>query len=210
MMIDAMTEETEKSGTGPRQQRGPTKKGPARADPESLARAAYWYLERFATSRENLRRVLMRRVEKAARAYGSDRDAGAADIDAIIKRLSGGGLLDDGAYAQARARSMRAAGKPAQAIKWALAGKGVAEEAINQAIAAIDDENAGEGQDADFRAAARFAKRRRLGPYRDAEKRDAFRQKDMAALARAGFRYGVAERIVKAESLEAPKEEKDI
>jgi regulatory protein len=222
MMADAMTEKSKKSSAkkkrqqrgpaekGPRQQRGPAKKGPARADPQSLIRAAYWYLERFATSAENLRRVLMRRVEKAARAYDLDRAAGAADIDAIIRRLIRDGLLDDGAYAQARVRSMRAAGKPARAIEWALAGKGVGEETIDQAIAAIDKENAGEGQEADFRAALHFAKRRRLGPYRDAAQRQERKQKDMAALARAGFSYGVAERIIKAESLEAPEEEEDI
>ncbi len=94
MMVDAMTENAKK------------KRGPTKADPESLARAAYWYLERFATSAENLRRVLMRRGEKAARAHGSDRDDGAAFVDAIIRRLRGDGLLDDGAYAEARAAGL--------------------------------------------------------------------------------------------------------
>ncbi len=210
MMTDAMTEETKKSGKGPRQHRDPNKKGPAKADPESLSRAAYWYLERFATSAENLRRVLMRRVEKAARAPGaqdSDRGDGAAAIDDIIKRLVRDGLLDDAAYAEARVRSMRAAGKPAKAIKWALAGKGVAAEVAEQAVATIDAETAREGEDANFRAAVKFAKRRRLGPYRDPEKRDACRQKDLAALARAGFGYGLAERIIKADSAAEPAEE---
>ncbi len=197
-MADAMTEKTKKQ------------RGPAKADPESLSRAAYWYLERFATSAENLRRVLMRRVEKAARAHATDRadrDDGAAVVDAIIRRLRGDGLLDDAAYAQARARVLRTAGKPARAIKWTLAGKGVGAETIDRAIAAVDAENAGDGEDADFRAAVRFAKRRRLGPYRDPGSvgKEARQKKDMAALARAGFSYGVAERVVKAPSRQEPE-----
>ncbi len=194
-MADAMTERTEK------------KRGPAKADPESLARAAYWYLERFATSAENLRRVLMRRVEKSAIAHATDRDAAAAFVDAIIRRLLDDGLLDDGAYAEARARVLRAAGKPAQTIKWVLAGKGVGTEIIDRAIAAIDAENAGDGEDADFQAAVLFAKRRRLGPYRDpaGAGKEARHKKDMAALARAGFSYGVAERIVKTRSRQEPE-----
>ncbi len=188
-MADAMTEKTRK------------KRGPAKADPESLARAAYWYLERFATSAENLRRVLMRRVEKSAIAHGTERADGATAIDAIIRRLSDDGLLDDAAYAEARVRSLRAAGKSARAIKWALAGKGVEAETVNRAIFAVDAENSPDGEDADFRAAVKFAKRRRLGPYRDptGAGKEARQKKDMAALARAGFSYGLAERIIKAE-----------
>ncbi len=210
MMADAMTEKTGK------------KRGPAKADPENLSRAAYWYLERFATSAENLRRVLMRRIEKSAIAHGTDRDDGAAVVDAIIRRLRGDGLLDDAAYAEARARVLRAAGKPARAIKWTLAGKGVKAETVNRAIAAVDAENACDGEDADFRAAVKFAKRRRLGPYRDPARdpgdtgkearqkrasasKEARQKKDLAALARAGFSYGVAEKIVKTRSREEPE-----
>ncbi len=195
MMTDAMTEKTRK------------KRGPAKADPENLARAAYWYLERFATSAENLRRVLMRRVEKSVIAHGVSRQDGAAAIDAIIRRLLDDGLLDDGAYAQARARVLRAAGKPARAIKWALAGKGVAAEVAERAIIAVDAESGRAGEEADFRAAVRFARRRRLGPYRDPARRQERKGKDLAALARAGFSYGLAERIIKAESREVLEEE---
>ncbi len=48
-------------------------------------------------------------------------------------------------------------------------------------------------------AAARYA-RRRLGPFRAAPEREGHRQRDLAALARAGFGYSVARRIIAAES----------
>jgi regulatory protein len=56
-----------------------------------------------------------------------------------------------------------------------------------------------EGEDGDEAAAARaLARRRRLGPYRPGE-RAPYRDKDLAALARAGFRYDVARAVVDGE-----------
>ena len=60
----------------------------------------------------------------------------------------------------------------------------------------------------DFAAAVALAKRRRLGPFNMRGDRDARREKDMAALARAGFGVGVAARVIDAETaddLEAMK-----
>jgi len=206
-----MTEEAMNESAGePEKKKERKRKGPAKADAASLERAAYWYLERFATSRENLRRVLMRRVEKSAIAYRTDRQAGAETVAALIGKLSEQGLLDDAAYAEARVRTLRDQGKAARAIRWSLAQKGVAAEIIGQAIEAIDAENETEGGDADFRAAVRYAKRRRLGPFRDPgkargkeareENARKQKQKDLAALARAGFSYGLAEKVVCAET----------
>jgi regulatory protein len=42
------------------------------------------------------------------------------------------------------------------------------------------------------------ARRRRLGPYRPAE-RATFREKDLAALARAGFGFALARSVIDAE-----------
>ena len=43
-----------------------------------------------------------------------------------------------------------------------------------------------------------FARRRKLGPFRPGE-RAPYRDKDLAAMARAGFRFDVARRIVEGE-----------
>ena len=45
-------------------------------------------------------------------------------------------------------------------------------------------------------AARAYAKRRRLGPYRRPDLRAAHRDRDLAALARAGFAYGLARRVI--------------
>ena len=86
------------------------RRAPRKITPEYLDRAALHYLERYASSAENLRRVLMRKVERAARVHDTDRDAAAAWIDALLGRYRDAGLLDDRAYALGRARALHGRG----------------------------------------------------------------------------------------------------
>ncbi|HZW47967.1 MAG TPA: regulatory protein RecX, partial [Microvirga sp.] len=53
-------------------------------------------------------------------------------------------------------------------------------------------------EDDEERAARAFARRRKLGPYRPGE-RVPYRDKDLAAMARAGFRFDVARSIIDGE-----------
>jgi regulatory protein len=48
-----------------------------------------------------------------------------------------------------------------------------------------------------------LARRRRLGPYRPEADREARREKDLAALARAGFGYDIARTVIEASDIEA-------
>ncbi len=169
---------------------------PRKATAKSLENAALWYLTRFGTSAANLERVLARRVERSARHHGTDREEGMASIGQLIARYRRSGLLDDRAYAIARARTLNRRGKPVKAITFALRAKGVTGEDIGEALSALKDRDA----DPDMGAAARYARRRRLGPFRAAPEREEHRQRDLAALARAGFGYDVARRIIEAES----------
>ncbi len=63
------------------------RRGPHKASEASLWRAAVGYLRRSASSADNLERVLRRRVERSARAHGTDRDEGAAAVREIMRRL---------------------------------------------------------------------------------------------------------------------------
>ena len=68
---------------------------PKKATARHLENVALWYLQRFAASAESLRRVLLRRVEKSARAHGTDREEGAALVENIVARFRASGLIDD-------------------------------------------------------------------------------------------------------------------
>lgn len=169
---------------------------PRKATAKSIENAALWYLTRFATSAANLERVLARRVERSARHHGTDREEGREFIARLIARYRRSGLLDDRAYAIARAGTLNRRGKPVKAITFALRAKGIASEDIDEALLALEDQ----GGDPDMAAAARYARRRRLGPFRAAPERQERRERDLAALARAGFGYDVARRVIGAET----------
>jgi regulatory protein len=158
-------------------------------DETVLADWALAYLGRFASSAENLRRVLMRRVR---RRYGTDRaevQALMPAIDGLVARFRGAGLLDDDAYATGAARSLHRRGDSKRAIAARLHAKGVAPPIVRTALDRLAD---GDG-DPDLAAALRFARRRRLGPYRV---RDGDPARELAAFARAGFSRAIAERIL--------------
>ncbi|TCS64974.1 regulatory protein RecX [Varunaivibrio sulfuroxidans] len=166
--------------------------------PRYLENAALYYLERFASSAANLRAVLMRKVVKSAYHHGADPKEGETWVDALIARFVASGLLDDRAYAEARVASLRRQGNSARAIRAKLLQKGVDGELIEEAL---KKHGAGEelsAQDEEFEAALRFARRRRLGSFAPAATRAVRRDKDMAALARAGFSYDTARRIIDA------------
>ncbi|HVG81656.1 MAG TPA: RecX family transcriptional regulator [Methylomirabilota bacterium] len=169
----------------------------APATGERLEAAAIRYLERYAASARHLERLLLNKVRRSAEAHGTDAEAGAAFVRALIARLQGSGILDDRRYAEGKAQSLRRKGGSARAIRAALAVKGVARETVETALVTADEESA--GAEADLAAARRFAERRRLGPWRTKE-RAAHRLKDLAALGRAGFSYDVARRVMEGEA----------
>src|SRR5512133_12891 len=76
-----------------------------------LEKWALGYLERFASSAENLRRVLRRRMRRRTSDNESVQRA-AALIDELVERYRASGLIDDAAYAAARARGRLARGEP--------------------------------------------------------------------------------------------------
>ena len=179
----------------------PLTEPPAKRRPEpppltadAFERAALHYLERYASSAANLRRVLMRKAKRAARRQGGGTEAVAGLIEDIVARYLHAGLLDDAAYAAQQAASLRRRGTSRHAIRGRLATKGVALEHIDAALAALDTE----ADESDLAAAGALARRRRLGPYRPAAARAAYRQKDMAAMARAGFSLETAQRVLAA------------
>ena len=54
----------------------PRKRAPRKATPKYLENAALYYLSRYSTSTENLRRVMMRKVMRSAKHHGTDVEDG--------------------------------------------------------------------------------------------------------------------------------------
>ena len=152
---------------------------------------ALFYLGRYASSAENLRRVLERRVR---RRVASDDEAvrTARDlIEELVARYRASGLLDDAAYAAGRARRGVARGRSLRRIAAGLAAKGVGAVDAAAAVAAL-----GDGGNAELAAACAFARRRHLGPYRRDPLAAADRRREFAAFALAGFDRRTAEAVL--------------
>tara|TARA_B100000315_G_scaffold210567_1_gene206908 strand:+ start:9147 stop:9740 length:594 start_codon:yes stop_codon:yes gene_type:complete len=172
------------------------KKVPRKATPKSLENAALYYLQRFSSSSENLRRVLMRRVQRSAYHHDTDPEEGAEVIAQLIKRYNEVGLLDDAQFAKVRAEGLNRRGSSARAIRAKLAEKGVAADLISATLEKLKEED----QNPELTAAVTFARKRRIGPYRSADDRSELREKDLAALARAGFNYDMAQKVIDADT----------
>jgi regulatory protein len=161
--------------------------------PDLLERWALGYLERFSSSAENLRRVLRRRVRRRT---GDNETAqrAAALIDELVERYRASGIIDDAAYAAARARGRLARGEPLRRIAAGLAAKGVDAEDRAAALDALRET----APDPDLAAACAFARRRRLGPYRrgPADRKTVDRNRDLGSFARAGFGRREAEAVL--------------
>jgi regulatory protein len=162
-----------------------------------LERAALAYLERYASSTGNLRRVLRRKIEKRCRLRDEDPEPFLPLVDEVIARATRAGLVDDTRYAEGRVATLRRRGGSARAIQAKLAAKGVDRETI---AAALESEE-GDREAEEETAAHALARRRKLGPYRVGD-RKAFREKDMASLARAGFSYAVVRTVIDGEERE--------
>ncbi|MBB4267088.1 regulatory protein RecX [Roseospira visakhapatnamensis] len=178
---------------------GPARRGaPRRLTPRSLENAAVFYLQRYSASAEGVRRVLRRRVHRAARAgQALDPDETTAWIEAVIARLRRAGLLDDARHAETRAAALTRRGESRAMVARRLRADGVDAETIRATLDALAED--APGPDPDLAAAVTLARRRRLGPYRtDPDERALRRDRDLAALARKGFSARVAHAVVDA------------
>jgi regulatory protein len=166
---------------------------------ERIERWALGYLGRYASSAENLRRVLLRRLRQRLPA-GSDalREAAAA-VEAMVARYRRAGLIDDAAYAEGQARSWHRSGTPSQQIRVRLIAKGVEDAVAAETVTKLRAEAA----DLDLGAACAFARRRRLGPYRRSAPEPA---RELAAFARAGFGRRVAQAVLACADVAAAEE----
>jgi regulatory protein len=178
------------------------RKTPRKMTQSRLNNIADYYVQRYATSHVNLRRVLLRRADKALRVHGGDREEVKQWIEEIVTRMTRSGILDDARFALGRAVALRRLGRSPTKIRAQLASKGVERSIIDAALSETAVTESGE--DAALDAARAYAQRRRLGPFNDKptapEDARALYKKHLSALARAGFTYDVARRVLEAEN----------
>jgi regulatory protein len=157
---------------------------PRPLDPDGLWRLALHYVGRYATTQAKLRDYLSRKVRE--RGWTGDQQA---DFQAISQKCAEMGYVDDRSYAEAKAGSLNRRGYGAGRIGLALNRAGIARD--------LADDVMPDG-DAAERAAETYARRKRIGQFGDGTPDPKLRQKQMAAMIRAGHSFELARRFVTA------------
>lgn len=176
---------------------GVTKPRPAGPPPSRsrLQEAALRHLTRYAATEAGLTLVLDRRIDRWARLAATEGEVDPAAIcqakqaaREVTASLVEAGAVNDAAFAEARARRLTRAGRSSRAVGAHLAARGVNGE-LAQSVLPNDPER-------ELAAALVYAKKRRLGPFRNGDEDLNQRRREIGAMARAGFGHGTVERAM--------------
>jgi regulatory protein len=167
-----------------------------------LHNAATFYLERYPSTAEGLRRVLNRRVARAKMAEAPIMENVERAIAEIVAKFVAAGVIDDKAFAQTKARALHRRGTSSRLTRQKLKMAGIDGETLDQAMAGLDQELDTDPRQREWKAAVALARRRRLGPFRQKDRKD-HRVKDLAAMARGGFDYQLAKKVIDAANHDA-------
>ena len=163
---------------------------PARPlDAAALEALALAYAARFATSAGRLAEYLTRKLRQRGAAEGLDAAEAGALVEALVEKMVVAGYVDDAGFARARAGGMLRRGLGARRIGEALAAAGIAGDLRAEVMP--DDAEARQ-------AALALARRRGFGPFGPALPDAPKRQKQIAAMLRAGHGMDAAVALVRA------------
>lgn len=162
---------------------------PAPISPQRLEELALAYVARFATSAAKLEGYLRRKLRE--RGWAGE---GEPPVAMLVARFVSAGYVDDAAFARARAGSLLRRGYGARRIDQALGAAGI-DEAVRGA--------ARPARGAARAAALALARKRRFGPFGSEPLDRAHREKQLAAMLRAGHPLDSARQLVDAPSEDA-------
>lgn len=188
-----LKEKSESEGFGGKKKPRPRKEYAPRAprpiDAAQLQELAVSYAARYATTAAKLRRYLERKLNERVWT-----PVDPPDVAGLVSRITALGYVDDRAYAVSKNRDLTARGFGAGRVRGMLSAAGVSRDDV---VAVLTPED---GEPADpYAAAVAFARRRRFGPFaREGAADPVQRNREMAAMARAGHDFGVARRVLMA------------
>lgn len=169
-----------------------TRRPPRPLNSARLDELALSYVARFATSRAKLETYLARKLrERGWEGEGEPR------VGEVARRLVAAGYVDDVAFARAKSGSLLRRGYGQRRVTQALGADGI-DEAVREEVRA--------GRGAQRCATLALARKRRLGPFGSGPLDRPAREKQIAALLRAGHALDSARELVDATSVAAAEE----
>lgn len=163
------------------------KRPPKPLDSVRLAELALAYVARFSTSAAKLERYLRRKLRE--RGWEGEREP---QIRALVETYTELGYVDDEAYARAKTGGLLRRGYGARRVRQTLGEAGIAEDLRDKVRP---------GELASREAILALARRRRFGPFAAEPIDKALREKQIAAMLRAGHPLDSARQIVDASSV---------
>jgi len=160
------------------------KRPPKPLDSARLEDVALAYVARFSTSAANFERYLTRKLRE--KGWEGEREP---PVAATVARYIELGYVDDESYARMKSGSLLRRGYGARRVNQALGQAGIAEDL--RAEVAPGEAEARE-------AALAYARRRRFGPFGAARPDPPMREKQLAAMVRAGHGFDAARALVDA------------
>lgn len=154
-----------------------------------LEELALAYVARFATSAAKLAQYLRRKLRE--RGWEGDGDP---PVAALVERMVAAGYVDDAAFARAKSGILLRRGYGARRVDQALNAAGIGEAERSEVRA---------GQAVQRGAALAMARKRRFGPFGASDPDRAIREKQLAAMLRAGHPLDSARFLVNSPSIEA-------
>lgn len=161
-------------------------------DGERLEQLALAYVARFAVSAAKLEMYLRRKLRE--RGWAGE---GEPPVARLVERCVSAGYVDDAAYARSKDRGLLARGYGRRRIDQALASAGIGEElrlSLRGQVAA------------ERRAVLAMARKRRFGPFGSTEPDRAQKERQLAAMLRAGHPLDSAREMINAPSVAAAEQ----
>ena len=158
---------------------------------DDIRNFAYLYLEKYSPSKQQLRTYLFKKLIKIYQRKSSKKEIFDL-IDSVIASLIDQKLLSDKYYSDAKSRAFLKRGYSLNKIRYNLIKKGIEEKYIKDSISKIKENES----DPDFFSAIKICKRRRIVPCREESNRSLFYKKDISILARSGFSYEIAKKVL--------------
>lgn len=168
------------------QRRTPRTPIPLNAD--SLRELALRYVEKYLTTRTKLTQYLRRKLRE--RGWDGEEEP---PVDAVVARMAELKYVDDRGFGEMRTRGLTRRGYGPRRVAQALIAAGIDADLREDLSESIDARQ----------AAIAYARRRRFGPFGAGAVPPEMRQKQFAAMMRAGHAPSVVREVLDAPSVES-------
>jgi regulatory protein len=151
----------------------------------SLMKYAIGYLSKYSSSKNNLERILKKRI-RLMKIEKKEKFILYNSIDQVMLNLGKNKFIDDNNYAISKIRLFAMQGKSKVFIKSYLIQKGIEKNILNNSLDQFEEEN----PEWEKKSAKIFVRKKKL------ENSNGNKQKNLSKMARAGFSYDISKEIL--------------